>query len=173
MSTAAKCQRARATSSTAHASGLYAATASRASPGRIISARALGHSLRRASLWDAERFLRRVERNLLPGLSGRAMNYIGSTHRPAPLPDGVSERGRVSGGGAYRIVATGALLSVFLSVSQSPPERPATAPRRHDQAPGRVSCPALDQAACKVKVGGTPAAPEAGQRPVTSGDCRA
>lgn len=37
-------------------------------PGRIISARALGHALRRAGLWDAERFLRRVERDLLPGI---------------------------------------------------------------------------------------------------------
>ena len=48
--------------------GHVVAKGAKGSPGRIISGKALGHALRRAGLWDAEPFLRRVERVLLPGI---------------------------------------------------------------------------------------------------------
>jgi hypothetical protein len=47
---------------------VIASQAAKESPGRIISSRVLGDAHRRAGLWDAEPFLRRVERDLLPGI---------------------------------------------------------------------------------------------------------
>ena len=41
---------------------------SRSRPGRIVAPEALGRALLRAGLWDAESFLRRVERHLISGI---------------------------------------------------------------------------------------------------------
>ncbi len=42
--------------------------ATKTRPGRILSAAALGNALRKTGLWDSEHFLRRVRKELVPGV---------------------------------------------------------------------------------------------------------